>query len=162
MAQPSAQVLFLNMPSALGKAGARQKAQLHWHCFMRNLRGAKTELPRKRKLRSAHRPAALVARALFRSDMAHEGKAPRQHSCWNLRPTASPYAPLAVPVRKIKAACNVGSISREFPEVANASGSSHWYTRLFGLPLSGLYEAMDPLSFGTGWSRLESGWTLAR
>lgn len=70
--------------------------------------GAKTELPRKRKLRSAHRPAALVARALFRSDMAHEGK------------------------------------------VANASGSSHWYTRLFGLPLSGLYEAMDPLSFGTG------------
>ncbi|CAE6932210.1 unnamed protein product [Symbiodinium sp. CCMP2456] len=70
--------------------------------------GAKTELPRKQRLRSAHRPAALVARALFRSDMAHADK------------------------------------------VANASVSSHWYTRLFGLPLGGLYEAMDPLSFGAG------------
>ena len=57
---------------------------------MRNLRGVKTELPRQRKLRAARRPVALVARALFRSDMAHAGKAARRHSCWNLRPTASP------------------------------------------------------------------------
>eukprot|EP00439_Symbiodinium_sp_Y106_P024392 s287_g2.t6 len=71
--------------------------------------GVKTELPRQRKLRAARRPVALVARALFRSDMAHAGKVQ-----------------------------------------SNASSRSSQYTRLFGEALAGLYEAMDPLSFGAG------------